>query len=1127
MADNSGKRVSLASNSILRRSSAASDGQPLSFAQQRFWILNELAPEVPQFNIVRHLHLQGPLNVEALLHALSTIVSRHEVLRTTIRAGADGRPYQVVRQEWTLEVPVTDLREHDDGKGLRDQNGLAELVSRSWRRPFDLARDLNLRSALFRVGEQDYHLVVTVHHIAFDFLSWNIFWRELAALYQAFRTDTAPSVPDLSVQYADYALWQRDYVQSPQAAAQLAYWRRQLADLAILRFPNETASAGRQIRPGSACRTVLDPALMDRLLKLARHQRVTLFSIMLAVLKLLVMRHTGQTDLAVGVPVAGRNRIEVEGLLGCFLNTVVLRTGLPVSNPALTFNELLNRVWHTSIAALANQDVPFEWLITELAPERQVGPTPFYRVYLNAMPHAEIAPVLPDLVVTSIPEAADYPRADVALYLNREVEQYVLRLVCNRELFDPDQAGEFLAQFVLVLEQAARAPDRPITAFTLVTSSARHVLPDPTTALAEPRHAPVTVLFGRCVQVAPRAVAIRHRQREWSYAQLDASAGRIAQGLLACGITRGDIVAITGGRSYGLICTILGVLLAGGTMLTIDPTLPPRRQQQMMEEAGACALIQVGEGGRQHQPSSLPPASEGTVCTLRLQVDPDTGLATGFPQHATPVDLPILQPDDPAYVFFTSGSTGVPKGIRGTHKGISHFLAWQRDTFGIGPDDRCAQLTNLSFDPVLRDVFLPLTSGGILCLPDTDEDLGPTTVLPWLEREQITVLHSVPTLAEFWLSQAPTGAKLNCLRWLFLAGEPLSSALVNQWRQTFPRGDGESPLSIVNLYGPTETTMVKCSYAVPAEPLAGVQPLGKPLPDTQILVLSPTRHLCGIGEPGEIVIRTPFHTLGYLNAPEEQKARFVPNPFRDDDQDVVYFTGDLGRYRVDGSLDFLGRVDDQVKIRGVRVEPAEIAAVVAGHPVVSACFIQARRDEDGDAYLAAYLVLTASSSANTLDSQPPATRHPQPDFADTIRVVWSYLSERLPAVMLPKAIAILDNLPRTDHGKVDRHALPEPTLLSEVIAASDRVTVAAPRSETERTLAAAWSAVLGQDQIGVDQNFFDLGGNSLTAISAVARVRIEFGVDLPLWTLFEFPTVAEMAVVVDSLVSGAQLSGRA
>ncbi len=442
----------------------------------------------------------------------------------------------------------------------------------------------------------------------------------------------------------------------------------------------------------------------------------------------------------------------------------------------------------------------------------------------------------------------------------------------------------------------------------------------------------------------PHQIALTQHGRHWTYAKLGEQAERLAQLLICQGLNPGEVVAVCGSRSFPLVASMIAVLLSGGVLLSIDPTLPDQRKQLMLREASAKALIFIGD----RKPETFTWADQENI--LFLEAEAEDLLAEEVTADLSSIIIPQISSGDPAYIFFTSGTTGIPKGVEGTHKGLSHFLSWQRAAFSIQPSDRAAQLTALSFDVVLRDVFLALVSGATLCLPQDNIQLDAEKTLRWLQETGISIIHTVPTLAKTWLANIPAGITLPDLRWIFFAGEPLQDTLVHQWRASFSHGD------LVNLYGPTETTMAKCFYKVPEVPSPGVQPIGSPLPQTQALVLNRNGQLCGVAEPGEIVLRTPFRTLGYINATQENLKKFARNPFREDEQDTVYYTGDQGRYRPDGQLNIMGRMDGQVKIRGIRIELGEIESALNRHPQVKQAVVRVWEPEPGDKRLAAYVV---------------------------------------------------------------------------------------------------------------------------------------------------------------------------
>jgi amino acid adenylation domain-containing protein len=1254
---------------------------PLSFAQQRLWFLDKLEPGSSVYNLPTAVRLQGALNIAALTGSINEIVRRHEALRTAF-AAADGEPFQVILPTLTLQLPVVDLQHFPPEQRLAV--ALARALEEA-HRPFDLATGPLLRAALLRLSPEEHLLVLTLHHIVSDAWSLDVLFRELAALYEAFCLGKPSPLPELPVQYADFAVWQRQWLAGSVLESQLSYWRSQLGgSLSALELPCDFPRPAVQDYRGASQSLVLPAELTRSLKALSRDCGCTLFMTLLAAFKTLLYRYTGLEDITVGTPIAGRNLGEIEGLIGFFLNTLALRTQLS-GNP--TFQELLKRVRLVTLGAYAHQDLPFEKLVEELQPERSLNRHPLFDIMLNFYTAPGQSCQLPGLTLSFQELSELESKFSMTLYVEDRAGELHLNLVYQQALFSAERMASTLAQFRYLLEQAVADPHKPVRSYSLVTPESLALLPNPSAnlgkSLSELHCEPVANLILSLANSQPAQPAVCQGERIWSYRELADSAIAIGRALLHCGVKRGDTVAVSGERSFGLIASMTGVLLSGGVLLTLDSNLPPERQQLMLREAKAKCLLSVGDRDPQH---------EGLHYTLL--VHPCQGLIVEKIEDFNPEEIPLpeVSPEDAAYIFFTSGTTGTPKGVLGVHKGLSHFLNWQRQTFGVGPNDRSGQLTGLSFDVVLRDIFLPLTSGATLCLPEAGADLSAGRILPWLERERISLLHTVPTLAQSWLAGVPEGVSLRCLRLCFFAGEPLTDNVVRKWRKAFPEA-GE----IVNLYGPTETTLAKCFHRLKADILPGVQPVGAPLPDTQALVLGDNNQLCGIGEPGQIVIRTPFRSLGYINATEENRQRFVKNPFSDDERDLVYFTGDLGRYRPDGSLEILGRTDNQVKIRGVRVEPGEIQTLLCQHSAVRHAFVTAREDVPGEKRLVAYLVadlavdrvplqtrcrvefgnnraadLTATdlsshgigvrdvpgswqgglsvrvrlqlpgvsealrfegtvvwrhgNSAGIAFQRTPALEaavlqaikhisqtegfsvtdlrraHPRVtlgtlclcSFSDGIAVelraenisaggvrlagadvwkegetvrlqlqvpslsepvaaqgkVWwhhdsqagikfeispaqealiercvehiiavrglsvgnlrSFLKEKLPAYMLPEAFVMLDEIPLTPNGKVDRRALPAPAAEARV----SEATFAAPSDGLELQLAKIWESTLGVRNVGVKDNFFELGGHSLLAVRLFARIREVFGRDLPLATLFGAPTVKQMAAIL-------------
>jgi amino acid adenylation domain-containing protein len=1022
---------------------------PLTFAQERLWFLQQLEPGSDAYNMPVAVELAGALNLGAFTAALAEIVRRQESLRTFFPM-MDGAPRQWIAPAADLPLPLVDLTDRPDGLAE------AERLEREHAAlGFDLERGPLARWLLVRLGAERHRFLLSLHHTIADGWSLGVLVRELGALYGAFCEGRPSPLPELPVQVADFAVWQRTWLAERQEA-QLAYWESRLGgESAVAELPTDRPRPAVQTFHGGRRSLVLAPELTARLHGFGRGAGATLFMTLLAATQALLARHSGEPEVTVGAPIAGRPWKEIEGVIGCFLNTLALRTD---TSGSPSFRELVARVRTVTLEAYAHQDVPFEAVLARLRLDRDLSRSPLFQVLFNllSLPPSDLA--LPGLDLRVLTPAEVPSKLDATFYVSESDARVWIHLVYNADLFDEARIADLLAQLELLLAQAVERPDEPVDHLALVTAAARAVLPDPAAPLPVPTFPAVARLFLDRAEALPGQTALEWSGGSWTYAELSARALEIAEELRGAGAGVGAVVAVSGPRGPELIAGLLGVFLAGGVLLILDPRLPEARRRVMLGEAApVCLLEESAEGWR--------------IQALRDQ----------------PAASSVPGPDDPAYVFFTSGTTGRPKAVLGRQKGLSHFLTWQRTAFGIGPGDRAAQLTGLSFDVVLRDMFLPLTSGATLVLPDED-DFSPERLLSWLREREISVVHTVPSLASAWLGAAPAGFQAETLRWTFFAGEPLLAQVVTRWRAAFPRTE------VINLYGPTETTLAKCFYQVPDPPVQDVQPVGTPLPQTQALILRNERP-CGFGEVGEIVIRTPFRSLGYLNNPEENR-RFRPNPFRDDPDDLVYVSGDRGRYRLDGMVEILGRLDEQVKIRGVRVEPAEIRSALGRHPAVWESAILVREQRPGDQRLVAYLVLRPGVALDPEDLR----RH---------------LRQELPEAMVPSTLVTVDALPLTPNGKLDRRALAQMGTEVDLTAGGDaRRALLTP---VEEIVAGVVGEVLGVARLGPDAHFFQLGGHSLSGAQVVSRLRQAFQVDLPLRVLFEAPTVAGLAAEVERL----------
>ncbi len=1051
---------------------------PLSYSQRRLWFLDQYEPNSSVYNVPSALRLKGSVELGALERSLNEMVRRHEALRATFSM-VGGEPVQVIAPSLAIVLSIEDLSDCPEEE--REEKA-RELVREEAHRPFDLSQGPLFRSKLWRLGDEDHILLLTMHHIVSDGWSMGVLQRELSVLYRAFIHGESSPLGDLAIQYADYAVWQREWLEGEVLEKQLTYWKEQLEGIpAVINLPTDHARPAVQSFRGKRQSIELSKELTEGLKRLSRKEGVTLFMTLLAAFQTLLYRYTGQEDVVVGSPIANRNRSEIEGLIGFFVNTLVLRSNFS-GNP--TFQELLARVREMTLGAYEHQDLPFEKLVEELRPERSLSYSPLFQVMFNMADPWDSELDLAGLTIERILFSEAESAFDLTLYVKGQNDVISFDLVYRVDLFSESLMTCVLQQYRYLLEQIVGTPEKLVRSYSLVTPESAVLLPDPSAVLAEPPQQLVPDTFLSCAKKTPARTAVSQGEHTWTYEQLAERADAIGQALRASGLEPGAVVVVYGRRSPGLIAAMIGTLLSGGVLLLIDHCLPVKRKQLILKEGKARKILFIGDGNKDRVNADHPIDS--------LSIDERTGLIIDYDSTGhLRTSLPAVSPNDPAYIFFTSGTTGIPKAVLGCHKGLSHFFKWQRETFAIGPNDRVAQLTGLSFDAVLRDIFLPLTSGATVCLPELHDEGGSDDMFDWLQRERISVLHTVPSLAESWLASAAAVRPFSLpdMRWVFFVGEPLTDALVRQWRSTF-----QSAAEIVNLYGPTETTLVKCFYRVPTDMRSGVQPVGSPITETQALVLAHDNQLCGVNEPGEIVLRTPFRSLGYLNAQEESQKRFVKNPFCDDAEDLIYFTGDAGRYRPDGALEILGRLDDQVKIRGVRVEPAEVTAILCQHPLVASGIVIGKENERAETCLVAYVV--ASEQGPTTASQ-----------------LRSYLLERLPTAMVPSAFVFLGSLPLTPNGKLDRKALPKPDHRSS----EPERDFISPRTELEKIVADVWAEVLKVERIGVHDNFFDAGGHSLLAIQTFSRIRVALQVDLSVRALFEKPTVASLCDYIEAI----------
>lgn len=1048
---------------------------PLSFAQERAWFRDRLSPGDRARNITGALRLEGALSIEALSDTFAEILRRHDVLRASFSPRA-GEPVQTINPPAALPIEFIDFSALD----LAQREAAARArYSEETRRGFDLSCDRLLRATLIRLAPQEHLLLIAMHHIASDGWSIGVLMHEISALYKAFAQSIEPTLPDLPIQYSDFASWQRQREQAGAFNEGLAYWREQLnnAPPIVELRPDKRPEAEEAVN-GATCFLQLGSGFKQQLDELSRQEDTTLFTTLLTSFMALLTRCTGQQEIIIGSPVSGRTRLELEPLVGVFVNTIALRA---VLSPELTFREAISVVRKTVLEGLMHHEVPFERVIQHLDLERRATNQPLFDIAFNFTPSPPRLIDLPGVRARLEEPPETDAEFSLQLYVTEWDKALELRLAYQSNRYSEARMSCLLDQLQATLRQVVADPGTRLGSLDLAGPLSRALLPDPAITLDEPAHKIVPRTIAEWVESAPDHPALRQRDIILTYADLGARMTAIANHLRAAGLKHGDVVAVCGRRSPGLVVCMAGVLLAGGVLMTLNADIPEHRNRLMLQEASARFLLQAADGSQEDD--WLNRIQDITI--IKVDAQGKVGDSEDSEPLSRRLDYYLSEGGQPAYLFFTSGSTGKPKGVLGTHAGLAHFLDWQRKTFDVGPGVRCGQLTGLSFDVVLRDIFLPLTSGATLVMPaNEDTAMGESTLL-WLERESISLIHTVPAVADMWLTKIPSDVSLSKLRLIFFAGEPLTAALVERWRKAFPLS-GE----IVNLYGPTETTLAKCFYRVPAKPAEGIQPLGRPLPQTQAFVLTPDRRLCGIGEPGEIAIRTPFRSLGYINMPEENERRFIANPFTGAPDDKLYLTGDRGVYTADGLLEFLGRIDDQVKIRGVRVEPLEVSNTLRACPGVGSCAVAVRDDGPEGLMLVAYVVPAEGAEQN----------------AGRLR---EFLRQRLPAAMVPAAFVFMSSLPLTPNQKLDRSRLPAPDL----VCADPERNYIAPRNTTELQLVRIWEELLNVKPIGVRDRFFDIGGHSLLAMRMLMQVEERIGKQIPLMSLFECPTIEHLAAV--------------
>ncbi|MDZ7969156.1 MAG: amino acid adenylation domain-containing protein [Nostoc sp. DedSLP03] len=1025
--------------------------QPLSFAQQGLWFINQLTPDSPIYNIPIVINFKGCIDLTVLQDSLNEIIRRHEVLRTSFVV-VDGQPAQVINQAPPLTLAVEDLRSLSDKERAQEAQRLTIEFAQQ---PFDLSAQSLLRIKILKLNDKNYQLLVTLHHIIADGWSIGILIKELAALYEAFSRDKSP-LPELPIQYRDFVNWQRQWLGFERIQPLLTYWKQKLqGELPVLNLPIDRARSPVQTFKGAQAKLILSQTLTKELKNLSRHSGVTLFMTLLTAFKTLLYRYTGQTDIVVGSPIANRNRAEVESLIGFFVNVLVLRTDL---SGDLSFQKLLARVKSTALEAYIHQDLPFEKLVEELQPNRDLSYNPLFQVMfvLQNVPKPSLN--LSDVSVTYKEDYNGTSKFDLTLFMEDSEQGLVATCEYNTDLFNADTVTRMLEHFQTLLGSIVSDPQQRISDLQLLTPSELEQLLVEwnNTKTDYPQDKCIHELFEAQVEKTPSDIAVIFENQKLTYQELNDQANKLAHYLQKLGVKPEVIVGVCMKRSPEMLIALLAILKAGGAYVPLDPAYPQERLTFMVEDSQTKVLLT-----QSHLVELFAKSNVHIVC-----IDRDSQLLS---QQSRDNLFSKVQPNSLAYVIYTSGSTGIPKGVAIEHQSCVAFLTWSREVFT--DDDLAGVLasTSICFDLSVFELFAPLSWGGRVILVEN------ALHLPSLVAD-VSLVNTVPSIIAELLQ---VDGLPPSVRTVNLAGEPLQNQLVQQIYQN------DQIQKVLNLYGPSEDTTYSTFAQVNRDSNVTI---GSPIANTQIYLLDTKLQPVPIGVPGEIYIGGAGLARGYLNRPELTKERFISNPFNNKLESRLYKTGDLARYLPDRNLEYLGRIDHQVKIRGFRIELGEIENAFLKNPAVREIVVLAREDKPRVQQLVAYIVLL-------IDQTP------------TITELRSYLKELLPEYMVPGVFIFLDTLPLLPNGKVDRRALPVPEALRPTLTTTYEV----PQSEMEQQIAKLWQEVLHLDKVGIHDNFFDLGGHSLLMIQLNHKLRAILQRDISVVTMFQNPTIYSLA----------------
>ncbi len=1041
-----------------------SETLPLSFAQQRLWFLDQLSPNNPNYNIPAAVRIHGALDAEALEKTLNAIISRHEVLRTVFKS-TKGRPYQEILPELTIDLPVEDLTAL---KSEEREHKAREQIEQEARTPFELDRGPLLRARLIRIDAATHVFVINMHHIISDGWSTNVLFNEIGLLYDAFRNGRSSPLPELSLQYADYAAWQRSWLKDDVLDEQLRYWKEKIGvNPEPIDLPLDHARPAMQTFNGDTFTADLDPALAERLKQLSREHGATDFMVLLAAFQSLLYHYARQDVIRVGSPIANRTHSETEQLIGFFVNTLVLHADFG-DDP--TFIELLQQIKETTLGAYAHQDIPFEQLVDELQPERDMAHSPLFQVMFvfQNTPKGGNDVALPSIRLEVMDAESGTAKFDLTLMIVDTGDGFSAEFEYNTDLFNRDTIARMCDHFILLLGQITDQPNKRVTRYTLLDEAQYHRITDDWNRTQKdlPEPALITRLFEQQVGATPDATALVYNDQSLTFKTLDNRANQLAHYLRENGVGCETLVGISLHRSVEMVLALLAVIKAGGVYVPIDPAYPEERIRYIIDDAGIRLLL-TQEALRGH-------FHEISACTL-IVLDSDWPLIAHQPERSPAVDL---DPENLAYMIYTSGSTGRPKGTMLRHRGLVNLTRHQISDFQLEAGDRALQFASFSFDASVSEIFTTLASGAALYLADREALLPGDDLVHLLQDKHISVVTLPPSV-----SALLKGVELPDLKTLVSAGESCSRDLAEYWSKG---------RRLLNAYGPTENTVCASSYVVDSVPDRAVMPIGKPIGNVRLYIVDEHLQLLPPGIPGELCIAGESLARGYHSRPDLTAEKFVPEPFSGTEGGRMYRSGDRARYLPDGNIEFLGRIDQQVKVRGYRIELEEIEALLLEDERIRDAVVNVHKDPQNQERLVGYYV------SNENEEIEPS-------------VLKTRLHKHLPDYMVPATFIRMDELPLTPNGKVDRRALPDPEFARD----ESLTAYVAARTPDESLLVDIWKEILQTDTIGVYDNFFELGGHSLLATSLISRVQETFQLDIALRALFENPTIAGLAHAIE------------